>query len=101
MRATSQALRKAALRGPVESVRGAGLLLGLVIRAGVDAKKVRDGLLARGVLVGTSDDPRVLRLSPPLVLQPRHADLLQRALDTLTEPEPALASTAATKETVR
>jgi len=101
VRATSQALRKAALRGPVESVRGAGLLLGLVIRAGVDAKKVRDGLLARGVLVGTSDDPRVLRLSPPLVLQPRHAELLERALNTLSEPEPALASTAATKETVR
>jgi acetylornithine/succinyldiaminopimelate/putrescine aminotransferase len=101
VRATSQALRKAALRGPIESVRGAGLLLGLVIRAGWDAKAVRDGLLARGVLVGTSDDPRVLRLSPPLVLQPRHAELLERALSSLSEPEPALASTAATKETVR
>lgn len=106
VRATSQALRSAALRGaalrgPVESVRGAGLLLGLVIRSGWDAKAVRDGLLARGVLVGTSDDPRVLRLSPPLVLQPRHAALLERALEGLARPEPALAGTLSTKETSR
>jgi acetylornithine/succinyldiaminopimelate/putrescine aminotransferase len=106
VRATSQALCSAALggaalRGPVESVRGAGLLLGLVMRPGWDAKAVRDGLLARGVLVGTSDDPRVLRLSPPLVLQPRHAALLERALDSLSHPEPALVRTAATKEIAR
>jgi acetylornithine/N-succinyldiaminopimelate aminotransferase len=101
VRATSQALRKAALRGPVESVRGAGLLLGLVIRSGWDAKAVRDGLLARGVLVGTSDDPRVLRLSPPLVLQPRHAALLERALEDLAQPQPALAGRASTKEIAR
>ena len=106
VRATSQALRSAALsgaalRGPVESVRGAGLLLGLVIRSGWDAKAVRDGLLARGVLVGTSDDPRVLRLSPPLVLQPRHAALLERALEDLAQPQPALAGRASTKEIAR
>jgi acetylornithine/succinyldiaminopimelate/putrescine aminotransferase len=86
VRASSQALRAAASRGPVESVRGAGLLLGLVIRPGVDPRAVRDGLLARGVLVGTSDDPRVLRLSPPLVLEPRHAERLEQALADLDAP---------------
>ena len=101
VRAASQALRKAALRGPVESVRGAGLLLGLVIRAGHDAKAIRDALLARGVLVGTSDDPRVLRLSPPLVLEPRHAALLERALSGLSEPRPALSSPVRSQETLR
>lgn len=78
----SAALRRAALRGPIESVRGAGLLLGLVVREGLRAVSVRDHLLAQGVLVGTSDDPRVLRLSPPLVLAPREAGRLERALES-------------------
>lgn len=78
----SAALRRAALRGPIESVRGAGLLLGLVVREGLKAASVRDHLLAQGVLVGTSDDPRVLRLSPPLVLAPREAGRLERALES-------------------
>jgi len=80
VRAASAALRAAASRGPVERVRGAGLLLGLVIAAGTSARAVRDALLERGVLVGTSDDPRVLRLSPPLTLQPARASELADAL---------------------
>ncbi|HVS11199.1 MAG TPA: aspartate aminotransferase family protein [Planctomycetota bacterium] len=83
VRATSAALREAALRGPVERVRGAGLLLGLVLREGLRAAVVRDALLEQAVLVGTSDDPRVLRLSPPLILEPRHAERLAAALDAL------------------
>jgi acetylornithine/succinyldiaminopimelate/putrescine aminotransferase len=83
VRATSQALRRAALRGPIESVRGAGLLLGLVLKQGLKGPAVRDQLLAEGVLVGTSDDPRVLRLSPPLVLEPAAASKLERALEAL------------------
>lgn len=78
----SAALRRAALRGPIESVRGAGLLLGLVVREGLRAVDVRDHLLAQGVLVGTSDDRQVLRLSPPLVLAPREAGRLERALES-------------------
>ena len=83
VRATSAALREAALRGPVESLRGAGLLLGLVLKPGLQAAAVRDALLAQGVLVGTSDDPRVLRLSPPLVLPAAEAGRLAQALDAL------------------
>ena len=81
VRAASEAFRAAALRGPVEAVRGEGLLRGLVLRAGTSAKAVRDALLARDVLVGTSDDPHVLRLTPPLVVKPEHAQRLALALE--------------------
>jgi acetylornithine aminotransferase/acetylornithine/N-succinyldiaminopimelate aminotransferase len=83
VRATSSALRTAALRGPIEKIRGAGLLLGLVVKRDVKAVAVRDALLEQGVLVGTSDDAQVLRLSPALVLNPRDAQRLAGALDTL------------------
>ena len=84
VRATSAALVAAAKRGPVVEVRGAGLLLGLVLDEGLKAATVRDQLLERGVLVGTSNDPRVLRLSPSLTLQPSHAARLATALEGLT-----------------
>ena len=47
-------------------VRGEGFLLGMVLDR--PAKPVRQALLERGVLVGGSDLPDVLRLLPPLVL---------------------------------
>jgi acetylornithine aminotransferase/acetylornithine/N-succinyldiaminopimelate aminotransferase len=83
VRATSAALREAALRGPIASVRGAGLLLGLVVKPELKAVTVRDQLLEQGVLVGTSDDPQVLRLSPALTLTPADAQCLQHALESL------------------
>jgi acetylornithine/N-succinyldiaminopimelate aminotransferase len=50
----------------IREVRGEGFLLGIVLdRPG---KPVRDALLRRGVLVGGSDLPEVMRLLPPLVL---------------------------------
>jgi acetylornithine/succinyldiaminopimelate/putrescine aminotransferase len=89
VRAASAALRAAALRcqargGPVVAVRGAGLLLGLVLEEGLAAAAARDALLERGVLVGTSNDPRVLRLSPPLTLAPGEAERLALALEGLS-----------------
>ena len=83
VRATSLALRKAAAQPPVASVRGAGLLLGLVLEPGLEPRSVRAALLERGVLVGTSNDPRVLRLSPPLTLRPAEATRLADALESL------------------
>ncbi len=90
VRASSAALRAAALgtsrgrRGPVLAVRGAGLLLGLVLEPGLSGAAVRDALLERGVLVGTSNDPRVLRLSPSLTLAPGEAERLALALEGLS-----------------
>jgi len=64
----------------VREVRGEGFLLGLVLdRPG---KPVREALLARGVLVGGSDLPNVLRLLPPLVLTAAEID---RFLSTIQE----------------
>lgn len=83
VRASSQALIAAAQAGPVSEVRGRGLLLGLVLREGLAAASVRDRLLESGVLVGTSNDPRVLRLSPPLTLRPLEAERLARAFAEL------------------
>lgn len=86
VRASSAAFKAAAMRGPVVKVRGAGLLLGLVVQSNTTAAAVRDALLAQGVLVGTSDDPRVLRLSPALTIEPQHAERFAEALDALEVP---------------
>ena len=77
------ALAHSAQRGPVRSVRGVGLLLGLELVPGWKAADVRDRLLERGVLVGTSNDPAVLRLSPALNLEPGAPARLAQALDAL------------------
>jgi 4-aminobutyrate aminotransferase-like enzyme len=44
------------------------------------AKQVRDALLERDILAGTSGDPAVLRLLPPLVLESAHVRRLAEAL---------------------
>jgi len=89
VRASSAALMtvidSARRRGaPIAAVRGAGLLLGLVLESGFEGSKVRDQLLENGVLVGTSNDKHVLRLSPPLTLDPAHAVRLAAALDSFS-----------------
>jgi acetylornithine/succinyldiaminopimelate/putrescine aminotransferase len=67
----------------VRSVRGRGLLLGRELASGVPARAVRDLLLEAGVLVGTSADPSVLRLLPPLTLKPESARRLAQALENM------------------
>lgn len=64
--------------GPVRAIRGMGLLLGLVCDR--PASEVRSALLAHDILTGTSSDPEVLRLMPPLVLTAAHVDRLAGAL---------------------
>jgi acetylornithine/succinyldiaminopimelate/putrescine aminotransferase len=83
VQAASRALSAAGSQFPVKRVRGAGLLLGLELEPGFDAKKVRDLLLAQDVLVGTCDDPRVLRLCPSLSISPTAAGRLRSALETV------------------
>jgi acetylornithine/N-succinyldiaminopimelate aminotransferase len=75
----SQRLREGLARIPaVKEVRGEGFLLGVVLdRPG---KPVREALLSRGVLVGGSDLPDVLRLLPPLVLTAEEIDRFLAAL---------------------
>ncbi len=73
VRRGSQRLREGLARLPgVRDVRGEGFLLGVVLdRPG---RPVREALLERGVLVGGSDVPDVLRLLPPLVLSEEEID---------------------------
>ena len=86
VQAAGAAFQECAGVGPVEKVRGAGLLLGLELTQDVTAKEVRDALLSQGVLVGTCWDPQIVRLSPPLVTTPAHAERLKGALADLEVP---------------
>jgi acetylornithine/succinyldiaminopimelate/putrescine aminotransferase len=83
VREVSAALRSRCRVGPVESIQGRGFLLGLRTRP--KAAAVRDALLARDILTGTSADPHVLRLLPPLILSIEHVQRLGEALEELTD----------------
>ena len=74
----SRRLRESCIGGPIESIQGAGFMLGL--RTPGPARELAAALLERDLLVGTSADPHVIRLLPPLVLEEEHIDTLSRAL---------------------
>jgi acetylornithine/succinyldiaminopimelate/putrescine aminotransferase len=78
VRETSAKIRSCCLRGPVKAIQGRGLLLGL--RTESPARHVRDALLQRDIMAGTSADPHVLRLLPPLTLGDEEVEQLSRAL---------------------
>lgn len=79
--AMEAAARRLLVRGPVTGIRGRGLLLGLETSS--PAADVARSLFARGILTGTSSDPRVLRLMPPLVVGEAELEHLAAALDEL------------------
>lgn len=81
VRTLSAELRERAVVGPVLSVQGRGFLLGLRCRR--PAREIQAELLARDLLVGTSSDPQVVRLLPPLTLDRGHVDHLVAALAEL------------------
>jgi len=55
-----------------------GLLLGL--RCDRPAREVQGALLHHDILTGLCDDPDVLCLTPPLILQAQHVERLSEAL---------------------
>ena len=63
---------------PVDRLQGIGFLCGLHCTR--PAAEIRDALLDRDILVGTSADPNIVRLLPPLILEERH---VQRLIDSL------------------
>lgn len=67
--------------GPVSRVSGWGFLLGLHCEGG--AAPVRAKLLDAGILTGSSNDPDVMRLLPPLTLADEHVDALVTALQQI------------------
>ena len=83
VREVSAAIRATCRVGPVESIQGRGFLLGLKTKP--KATVVRDALLARDILVGTSADPHMLRLLPPLILSTENVQRLAKALEELTD----------------
>jgi acetylornithine/N-succinyldiaminopimelate aminotransferase len=78
VRKLSQLIRDTCRVGPVDAIQGEGFLLGL--RTSRPAREIVDELLAKGILAGTSGDPRIVRLLPPLVLEESHVAALARAL---------------------
>jgi acetylornithine aminotransferase len=70
------------LRHPlVDHVRGAGLLLGIVLNQ-PEAARLAAALVAAGFLVN-APQPDVIRLAPPLIVSGEQADALISALDGL------------------
>jgi acetylornithine/N-succinyldiaminopimelate aminotransferase len=62
----------------VVNVRGRGFLLGLEFAD--QAKPVHEALLGHKIITGTSSDPKVLRLLPPLCLKREEVDLFVEVL---------------------
>ena len=81
--ALHERLRAALPVGPAMSLQGKGLLAGL--RCSRPAKEVQRELLAADILAGSSADPAVLRLLPPLILEDRHIDQFLDVLATLPD----------------
>ena len=63
----------------VVNVHGRGFLLGLEFAD--QTKPVHEALLERKIITGTSSDPKVLRLLPPLCLQREEVDLFIDVLE--------------------
>jgi acetylornithine/N-succinyldiaminopimelate aminotransferase len=78
VRAISALIRATCRVGPVESIQGEGFLLGL--RTSRPARQIVDELLEKGILAGTSGDPGIVRLLPPLILEETHVAALAQAL---------------------
>jgi acetylornithine/N-succinyldiaminopimelate aminotransferase len=74
----SNYIKKNCVVGPILKIQGRGLLLGM--QTEVKAIHIRDKLLEKNILVGTSSDPYILRLLPPLVIEAKHIDHLIEAL---------------------
>ena len=72
-------LTEGALHANVRRVSGKGLLLGLHLDRA--AAEVQRALFEHRILTGTSTDPQVLRLLPPLSFSRAEADILLRGLE--------------------
>ncbi|MBJ01950.1 MAG: hypothetical protein CMK00_03670, partial [Planctomycetes bacterium] len=97
-RACEAALRAAVAahpQGPVRAVRGAGLLLGLELEASLTAAAARAALLAEDILVGTCNDPQILRLSPALTVAPESVARVIEILARLFQPSTSLSGSSA------
>lgn len=81
---TTEAYLRRRLEGvsQVAGMHGRGFLLGIEFRD--LAAPIHKALLERRIITGTSSDPHVLRLLPPLCLRPAEVDLFVEALLALS-----------------
>jgi acetylornithine aminotransferase len=77
-------LMEGSRRLDVSDVQGRGLLLGYRLRK--PAAQVQKALFGHRVLTGTSTDPQVMRLMPPLTFSREEADILLSALGKVLAP---------------
>jgi len=92
-------LRKRLGEAPaVLSVKGRGFLLGLEFAD--KAAPIHQELLKRRIITGTSNDPHVLRLLPPLCLREAEADVLIEALRDIcsSDPQPTRNSSGVSRD---
>lgn len=78
VRRLSQKIRETCRIGPVAAIQGEGFLLGL--RTTRPARDIQAELIGHGIFTGTSGDPRIVRLLPPLILEDKHVEALVTAL---------------------
>ena len=84
---TGEALRaaiKAVTAGDprVREVRGVGLAIGVEVADGATARAIKEGLRARGVLIGTCGrDGNVLKIRPPLAFTTAEIPVFKAALE--------------------
>jgi acetylornithine/N-succinyldiaminopimelate aminotransferase len=71
-------LRKRLAEENIVAVHGLGFLLGIEFKD--NAASIHKALLDRKIITGTSSNPKVLRLLPPLCLQEEHVDMLVSAI---------------------
>jgi acetylornithine/N-succinyldiaminopimelate aminotransferase len=81
--------------GQVVDVHGIGFLLGIELRE--KAATVHQQLLERKIISGTSSDPHVLRLLPPLCLKRSEVDLFVSSLREVVEGANDVAKTVSTE----
>jgi acetylornithine/succinyldiaminopimelate/putrescine aminotransferase len=84
VRQVSMQLMEGSRRLDVTDVQGRGLLLGYRLRK--PAAQVQKALFGHRVLAGTSTDPHVMRLMPPLTFSREEADILLSALEKVLAP---------------
>ena len=75
-------IREHCVVGPVTGIQGMGFLLGLSCDR--PAREVQSALLEHDILTGSSADPGVLRLLPPLILRSEHVHRLAKALASVS-----------------
>ena len=91
---TGEALRaaiKAVTAGDpgVRDVRGVGLAIGVELTDGATARAIKEGLRARGVLIGTCGrDGNVLKIRPPLAFTTAEIPIFTAALEATLQESP-------------